>query len=204
MKTMFFPVKFRNFINSLELKNLSKSLPKKLAIAYSIQYLDFAENLKKELSKKHKVLNFTQILGCSKPVFSKEIEGILIISDGRFHALSLAYEIQKPIYLLEGGKLIKISEDETKIIEKRQKAAYVNFLNSSSVGVLISTKPGQQKLSRAFNLKKKFQDKKMYFFISNEIDLREIENFGLTSWINTACPRLDKNSSRIINISGIL
>lgn len=204
MKTMFFPVKFRNSISSSELRSISKSLPKKLAIAYSIQYLDFAENLKKELFKNHKILNFIQILGCSKPVFSKEIEGVLIISDGRFHALSLAHEIQKPTYLLERGKLIRISENEAEIIEKKRKAAYVNFLNSSSAGVLISTKPGQEKLSRAFNLKKKFQDKKMYFFISNEINLKEIENFGLSSWINTACPRLDNDNPRIINISEIL
>lgn len=203
MKTLFIPLKSKNILNSSELEIISKTLPKNIAIVYSVQYKDFAENLRKNLLKKHKILNFFQILGCSKSVFSKKIEGILLISDGRFHAISLAYEAEKPVYLLEKNKLIKILKNEITALENKRKASYVNFLNSPFVGVLISTKPGQQRLRNALNLKKKFKDKELYFFISNDINLNEIENFGLDSWINTACPRLDMDS-KVINISRIL
>jgi diphthamide biosynthesis enzyme Dph1/Dph2-like protein len=203
MKTLFFPVKSKETMNSSELEKISRVLPKNLAIVYSVQYQDFAESLRKNISKSHKILDFFQILGCSNPKFSEKIEGILLISDGDFHAISLACETKKTVYLLEKNRLIKILPERVNFLEKKRKAAYVNFLNSSKIGVLISTKPGQQRLSRALNLKEKFKDKKLYFFISNNIDLKEIENFGLDSWINTACPRMDMESSKIINLNRI-
>ena len=137
-------------------------------------------------------------MGCSKINFSKQTQAILLISSGKFHAISLAFESKKPVYLLEYEKLIKISKEEIEIFEKRKKASYVNFLNSEEIGVLISTKPGQQRLKKA--LKLKIPNKKLYFFISNNINTNEFENFGLKSWINTACPRLDMFSNKIINI----
>jgi len=198
MKTLFIPVKLKRKINKEKIKSFSKKLPKNIAIAYSIQFKEIAEQVKKVLSKKHKILIITQILGCSKINFSKQTQAILLISSGKFHAISLAFESKKPVYLLEYEKLIKISKEEIEIFEKRKKASYVNFLNSEEIGVLISTKPGQQRLKKA--LKLKIPNKKLYFFISNNINTNEFENFGLKSWINTACPRLDMFSNKIINI----
>ncbi|MCK4553158.1 diphthamide synthesis protein [Candidatus Pacearchaeota archaeon] len=45
------------------------------------------------------------------------------------------------------------------------------------------------------------KNKKSYLFISNNINTSEFENFGLDSWVNTACPRLDMEDNRIVNIS---
>lgn len=204
MKTLFIPVSVKTSIDFIKLKGILQPLPKNLALVYSIQYREFAGNLKKELSKTHNILHFSQILGCSNLNFSDKVEAILIITDGKFYALSLAYQSKKPVYLFERDKLIKIPSEELISFEKRKKASYVNFLNSSKVGVLISTKPGQQKLKMTLNLKKKFPNKKFYFFISNNLNLKESENFGLDFWINTACPRLDMDSSRIINIGNLM
>ncbi len=202
MKKLFIPVEYKYKINHSELAEISRILPKNIAIVYSVQYSSLAGKLRKELSKKHKVLGFFQVLGCTKPHLSDEIEAVLVVSDGKFHAISLAYGTKKTVYLFERGRLIKLSEKEINSFERKRKASYVNFLNSYSAGVLISTKPGQQKLSKALNLRKKFKDKRLYFFISNDINLNEIENFNLNSWINTACPRLDMDS-KVINISGL-
>jgi len=68
----------------------------------------------------------------------------------------------------------------------------MQFLNSEKIGILISTKPGQENLKKALSLKNKLKNKKSYFFLADEIDTRQFENFSdINAWINTACPRLD-------------
>ena len=196
MKTLFIPVKSKAEINKEKINSLK--LPKNLVIAYSIQFKEIAKEVMQILSKKHKVLRIVQVLGCSKLNLPKDVEAILLISSGRFHAISLAIETKKKVFVLENNSLIEIHQREVKNFEKKQKASYLRFLNEDKVGVLISTKPGQQRLDRALKFKSK--GKKLYFFISNNIDVNEFENFGLKSWVNTACPRMDMNDSRIINI----
>ena len=95
----------------------------------------------------------------------------------------------------------KISREDVGVFEKKQKAAYVKFLNADKIGILISTKPGQQNLKKALDFKKSMNNKKPYLFIANNINTNEFQNFGLTSWVNTACPRLDMESNSIININ---
>lgn len=199
MKTLFIPAKIKSEINKIKILEISKKLPKNLAIAYSIQYQDIANKIKTILSKKHKITQFIQVLGCSKPKFSKETKAILLISSGRFHAISLAKESNLPVYILESNKLNKISKQEIESLNKKQKASYIKFLNADKIGILISTKPGQQNLKKALSLKLK--NKKSYFFISNQINTKEFENFpDIQSWINTACPRLDFDS-RVVNLN---
>ena len=121
----------------------------------------------------------------------------MLISSGKFHAISLALETGKQVYVLEGNTLQEISKKEIENLKRKQKASYINYLNSKKVGILISTKPGQQNLKKALELKKKIKDKQIYFFISNNIDISEFENFEIDSYINTACPRIDMNSNKV-------
>jgi 2-(3-amino-3-carboxypropyl)histidine synthase len=204
MKTLFIPAKSTLQITESELKDLSKKLPKNLAIAYSIQYKELAETIKKNLSKKHKITSLTQVLGCSKPKFPKNTKTILLISDGKFHAVSLAYETKISVYLFSMGNLEKISKEEINNLEKKQKGAYLKYLHAEKVGILISTKPGQENLKKALTFSKKLKKKTPYLFISNNIDTNEFENFQIDSWINTSCPRMDMNLGPIINIDKII
>ena len=202
MKTLFIPASSKLKINPLKIKSLLKELPKNLILAYSIQYKDLAEELKKIISKEYNIEKFVQVLGCSKLKFSKKVQAILLISDGKFHAIALAKQTNIPVYILTGNKLEKISKEEIKILEKKQKVSYLKFLNADKVGILVSTKPGQQNLQKALEFKKKTK-KQSYLFICNNVNVSEFENFGLDSWVNTACPRLDMESSSIINIDKI-
>jgi diphthamide biosynthesis enzyme Dph1/Dph2-like protein len=218
MKTLFIPVKIKSKVNKSKIISLSKKLPKEISIAYSIQYKDVAFEIKNilsfgsqrrangkftSLSKTHKITKLIQVLGCSKPIFPKNTKAVLLISSGKFHAISLAIESKLPIYMLEHDKLIKISEKDIESFKKKQKVSYVKFLNADKIGILVSTKPGQQNLEKALDFKKRLKEKKSYLFISNNIDTREFENFGLNSWVNTACPRLDMENNSIINIDKI-
>ena len=187
-------------MNKSKIKELSKKLPKDLAIAYSIQYQELAFEIRKILTN-HNITSIIQILGCSQPKLPKNTKAVLLIGSGRFHAVSLAYETKLPVYILEKNQLTNISEKDIELYEKKNKASYVKFLNANNIGILISTKPGQENLKRALNLKKKLK-KNSYLFISNAINISEFENFALDAWVNTACPRLDMDSS-VININRI-
>lgn len=202
MKNLFIKVQSTLEIDKSQILDFSKKLPKKLAICYSIQYKKQASEIKKILSKTHNITEFLQILGCSRPKISSQ--AIILIGDGKFHATSLAIETKLPVYLYNIGKFERISEKDIKSFEQQKKASYVKFLNSDKVGVLISTKPGQQNLKKALELKNKIKNKKIHFFLCNNIDNSQFENFPeIQSWINTACPRLDMNDSRIVNINEI-
>ena len=200
MKTIFIPAKINSEINIKKFQSLN--LPKNIAIAYSIQYKEIASKVDKILSKNHKITGIIQVLGCSRPKFSKDTQAILLVSSGKFHAVSLAAETNLPIYIVEADKLRKISKEEVDSFNKRKLASYMRFLNAEKVGILVSTKPGQENLKKALSLKTKLKNKKSYLFISNNIDLREFENFDINSWINTACPRLDFDSS-VINLNNL-
>jgi len=199
MKTLFIPAKSKSKVNKVKIFEISKKLPKNLAITYSIQYKYIAYEIKKILSKEHKITSFIQILGCSKPKFPKNTHALLLVSDGKFHAISLAFETKLPVYLLNHNKLERISQKDLEIIEKRKKASYLKFLNADKIGILVSTKPGQQNLKKAMDFKKKAKNKQSYLFITNNIDTKEFENFQLNCFVNTACPRLDMDFP-IINI----
>ncbi len=200
MKTLFISAKSKATLNKSKIKELSKKLPKDLAIAYSVQYQELAFEIKKILAD-HNITSIIQILGCSQPKFPKNTKAVLLIGSGRFHAVSLAYETKLPVYILEKNQLTNISEKDIELYEKKNKASYVKFLNANNIGILISTKPGQENLKRALNFKKKIK-KNSYLFMSNAINISEFENFALDAWVNTACPRLDMDSS-VININRI-
>lgn len=203
MKTLFIPVTYIETPEFLDIA--SHSLPKNLVIAYSIQFKESANKLKNILEKKHNILSFIQVLGCSNPKINAKTQAIILVSSGRFHAISLAYETKLPTYLLDNNKLSLISEKDIEIISKNKKAAYLSFLNSSKLGLIISTKPGQQALKKAINLNKeikKKQSKKVYNFLTNNINVKEFENFNLNCWINTACPRMDFNLP-ILNLQDV-
>ena len=199
MKTLFISALSKDSLDNSKISEISKHLTKNISIAYSIQYKPLAEQAKLILSKKHKICSFFQVLGCTSLKLPKQTQAIILIGSGKFHAVSLAFESKLPTYLLENNKLLKISKQEVENIEKKKNASYLRYLNADKAGILISTKLGQQNLKKALEFKNKAKDKKFYLYICNNINKSEFENFGISSWINTACPKLDFDVP-IINI----
>ena len=200
MKTLFIPAKSKQELDYSNIIGQLEKLPKNIAICYSIQFEHQAKALQDRLNKlkSRQITAIKQVLGCSRPIFPKNTQAIILIGQGKFHSVSLEYETKIPVYLIEGDKLTKVSSQDVEKLEKKQKASYVNYLNQNKIGIIITDKPGQQKLKQALDLKKKLK-KKSYLFLCNNIDTSEFENFTLKSWINTACPRLDLDDFRILN-----
>lgn len=180
-----------------------KTLPKRVFLTYSIQFKSQAEAMKKALMAKNiAVEGFQQVLGCSKLKVKENIP-IILVGQGRFHALNLAIQNNRPIILYSNGSSMVIGEKELKEHEKKKEASANLFLHAKSIGIIVTSKPGQENLKLAEDIKekimKKYPEKKVFLFISGNINVAEFENFHIDFWINTACPGISINSPRLAN-----
>jgi len=195
---LYIPTIRKNLDIKLYNKEIAK-LPKKLFLAYSIQYKELAKQIKSQLEQNNvKIPQFQQVLGCSKVNTTLPI---LLVSTGKFHAQNLM--LQTPIlYKVENNKITRVSDKEVSKIRVKKKTALIKYLKADKIGILVSTKPGQENLDKAIKLKKQLENKnkKPFIFISNNIDISQFENFNIDSWVNTACSGIAMDNSNIINI----
>lgn len=207
MKRAFIGASVRNEPDYEKIKDKVSSIPeKKLAICYSNQFGIIAEKISNLIDKDDKDKEVTQkiqVLGCSNPKFKEGTEAILIVGQGKFHTVSLAYESKLPTYVLEGENIWKVTDEEIEKMEKKEKGALLKYLNSDTIGILITTKPGQMRFRKAMQFHRDLTEKKSYVFIANDINVNEFENFGIETWVNTACPRMDLNEGSILNLDKI-
>lgn len=197
MKLLFISAE-RKEAESIEAGKLS-GLPEKVHILYAVQYKKSAEAVRKTLGKR--VLAFQQVLGCSE---IKPKASLLFVGSGRFHALQLALSTGREVYIYGQGK---ISQEEIEKYRKKEQAKLSKFYYSNNIGIIVSSKPGQNKIKQAVklkqNLEKKYKDKKFSLFMSGNILVSELENFPVDIWLNTACPGLELDSSKILNYKKI-
>ena len=196
-------------------ENFAKNNPKikTIGIVASLQYLGLLSLIKEELEK-NKIQAITnkgklteheaQVLGCdinAAKNIEERVQAFLLASNGRFHALQLANATSKPVFLLSGYEITELNREEIENMKRKRLGAVKNFLASKETGIIISTKPGQNKIKEAVKIKGMFekQGKKAFLFIADTININELENFTCQSWINTACPALILDSSKIVN-----
>lgn len=175
-----------------------KKLPKKLFLAYSIQFKDLVPKIKKQLEKSNIVILGTkQVLGCTR---LKSKDPILLIGQGRFHARNLLSQ-ENVVFILENNTIIKVPYHDLETLKLKLKTSLIKFLSANNMGIIVSTKPGQANIDIALKLKEKLIKKKKnaYLFMSNNINIAEFENFNIDSWVNTACSGLTFDSPEIIN-----
>lgn len=196
-------------------EKFTKNFPecKKIGLIASLQYLDFIPILKKELEDKGiKALTSkgnlakypAQVLGCDINA-AKSLEGkvdaFILLSTGRFHAIQSASETSKPVFILQEDSIQQIKKEDIGAMKRRRLGAAKKFLASREIGIIVSTKPGQNKLKEALKIKERLEKKgkKAFLFITDTININELENFSCQSWLNTACPALVLDSSKIVN-----
>lgn len=181
----------------------AKQLPNSIALVSTVQFLNLLPKLKQFLEKHGKkviIKGNGQILGCNTinaTSIQDKVQCFLYIGSGKFHPLAIAMSLKhpKPIFLLNPNtnEFSRLNEKDVAQALAKKKTAKIKFLGAKTIGILVSTKPGQEKLKQAEKLKEKLkkQGKKVYIFIANDIDLNQFENFPqVEAWINTACPGL--------------
>ena len=201
MKVLYIDSKLKNSYLFLPNEEIKK-LPKKLFLAYSLQYKLLAEQIKNQLTANNiRITNFQQILGCSK-IDTKE--PVLLIGTGRFHAMNLFLQVPV-LYIIGDNQIKQVPKEDMERLRAKRKSALIKYLKAEKIGILVSTKPGQENLEKAIELKQnlKKKGKQAYIFLSNNIDSAQFENFNIDSWVNTACSSLSIDSHEIINYDEI-
>ncbi len=186
MKVLFIPAKHK--LMDIESMISKLKIKEKYSIVTTIQFVD-------------EIKNATQILGCNITKV-KPSEAYLYVGTGKFHPLNLAFQTKKPVYTLDPFTKIfsKIDEQEVINYERKKKAALTKYLNAKVIGIIISTKPGQNQQKKALDFQKTCK-KESYVFMCNEV--KDLENFPqIECWVNTACPRIfeDEFCKPILNL----
>ena len=202
MKTLFIEARYKGKIN---LSGLEKgSLPEKLGLFTTVQYLDFIPQIKKALeSKGKKVFLYKpknaaydgQLLGCSiseMPEY-KGADAFLYFGDGLFHPTALAIKNKKPVFIINpfSGRITEVTKTDIERMEKQKISALAKFRSSQNIGVLVSTKPGQKNILAVEKLRMKYPQKNFYLLLFDTLDFTQLENFTFIGcFVNTACPRI--------------
>ena len=188
-------------------KEIIGRLPKKVGLFTTVQHIDELKNIKKQL-KKNNIQTIThnlthtiydaQILGCSIKKLDDDSNAYFYVGDGEFHPKALVFKNNKPVFAYNpySKKIREYSKKDITNLLRRTKAGLVKFHSSKEIGVLITTKPGQNRLDRAKKLKKLFPDKNFYFLISDTFDFNSLQDFNYVEcFVNTACPRIGYDDS---------
>lgn len=219
MKTLFLEAHVK--IDIVLTKEQLKELPKELGLCTTVQFLSALPALKKQLEQagftihllKGKHTQYAgQILGCE--YLDYNVPAFLYIGDGIFHPQALAIKNKTPIYCYNPYTK-QLSLFDRKDIEKaikKHKAAIVQFLTAKHIGILISTKPGQQFFKKSMQLREMLEKKgkNVSVFLTNTLDFTQMNNFPfIDCWVNSACPRIgidDKNKvdKPLVNLEDVL
>ena len=112
-----------------EFINLNKI--KSIGIAASVQYLDLANDFRKEFEKNgvkvysargSKTSYDNQIIGCDINAalsVNSRVDAFIVLSDGRFHAIQLALKTNKGVFVLQGEGLALIEQKEIEAIDRK-------------------------------------------------------------------------------------
>jgi len=213
MKIMHIEVRRKFELKKIKLALLDKLPGKTVSLAATVQYLNLIPKIKKYLEEKGKKViikkgayHKAHVLGCNASAFDKNSDILLLLADGKFHALNNALQLNKEIYIFNTKTLEKVTKQEISKIKQKTKGKIKKFFAAERIGILISTKFGQHyKLTQ--ELKKRIQKlgKKVYVFESDIINTAELENFpDIQIWVNTACPGIALDSPKIVNLNNVL
>ena len=149
-----------------------------------------------------------QVLGCEQSSAIKSsalCDGILYVGDGRFHPIGINLKTGKDVFIFNPFFLEfrKLDKKEIEQIKMKRKAQLVKFYSSQEIGVMVSTKPGQNRITKVRQLQRKFPEKNFYLMLFDNIDFSQLDNFNfIDSWINSACPRIEEDI-KVLNIDDV-
>lgn len=184
----------------------------KVAITGTIQHLRKLEDARDFLARnKVRAVIAGQVLGCRVPEIPKDSDQVLYIGSGRFHPLGICMKTKKEVIAANPftSQASKITGKDVEAIERRRKGALLKFLSSKTIGILMTTKPGQTGVQggekKINELMKRHSDKTFYKFAFNTLQKGDLENFPFIGcWVNTACPRIFEDFEKgMVNLEDI-
>jgi 2-(3-amino-3-carboxypropyl)histidine synthase len=193
-------------MNSQALRRVGK-MPKNIGLITTVQHVHKIRELGEQLENIGKNVFYakgnlakyeSQILGCDVGAALKikeKVDFYIYVGTGRFHPEEVFLKTGKPVLVYNPylKNISMINKEEIEDKRKKRKAAVLKFLSSQKIGILVSTKIGQNRLDFALKLKEKIEKKgkKAFMLLFETLDFSQLENFNfIECFVNTACPRL--------------
>ena len=210
MDVVFVPVKWEGKFDLGKIK--IKDLPKKICVVSSVQHLDDAKKIIDYLKGKGKVVFYGgQVIGCNVSnalKYKNKVGCFLFVGSGRFHVIEISRRTKKDVFIFNpiSNQFYRFDKSEIDKLEKKNKAMVSKFLMSKNIGILVSTKVGQENMKLALRLGKMFKnDKNIYLFLFDTLRENDLLNFPFIDvWINTACPRISEDFKNMISANDLL
>jgi len=139
-----------------------------------------------------------QTLGCdigAAKSIENSVDAYVFLGTGRFHPLAVAVETNKPVFTVNPflNHIEEIIAPEVRRFRNKRAANVAKVKAARNIGILATTKPGQNQLGAAIKLRKRLdeQGKNVFVFLGDTIDPSQMINFSkIDAWVNTCCPRM--------------
>ena len=129
-----------------------------------------------------------QVLGCNfEAAKLPQAEEILFVGTGLFHPIGISLATKKRVIALDplAGTMQEVSGDA---LLRRRFAALEKARGAKTVGIIVSTKTGQNRMDLARRLASLSPN--TVIITQCEVSPDELLNLGFACYVNTACPRL--------------
>jgi 2-(3-amino-3-carboxypropyl)histidine synthase len=191
---------------NLKVLNKEFSPPTTIGLVTNLQFISYINSFKKELENANyqviigagdkRIEHIGQILGCNFSAAKKvqaDVMGFLFIGDGIFHPLGISLATNKTVLAFDpvANTVQNIDSIKEKILRQRN-GAIARGKECKTFGILVSFKPGQNRLDYANELLTKLSEynKKGCIIIMDNISPQILDHLPFEGYINTACPRL--------------
>ncbi len=133
-----------------------------------------------------------QVLGCNFSVArTEECDEYLYIGSGEFHPLGVSLSTGKRVMIADPF-VNEVREVDASYILRQRSAAIAKSLDAQVIGIILSSKPGQERMKLAKDLKTLAakHDKVAHIFTMDLVTPEQLLQFKVDAFVNTACPRI--------------
>ncbi len=197
------PYKLKNYelVTNKLVDYLKKMNCKKVSLVTTVQFIDYIPKIKKILEKNNiqcflshgKRVSEGQLLGCNYSAVSNKGNLIIYFGDGFFHPIGAALSSGKPVVIVNPfeNTILELGEQKNKFLNQRI-LLIESAKEKKKFAILVSTKQGQNRIKKAFELKKKLvlAGKKVIIYSADMLSPENLLGIDAEVLINTACPRI--------------
>lgn len=175
---------------------------KRIGLLTTVQHVHKLEEVRKILEENGfetiigkgdgRIVHPGQVLGCNfSAAYDITCEEYLYIGGGKFHPLGIALSTGKPV-LCANPFTSSIEYIDLKKIMKQRYAAIAKTMEGKKFCILVSTKPGQERMQLARDIRDiaRKNGKEAYIVTMDLITPDQLLQFQADAYVNTACPRI--------------